>query len=385
MSARPGEHAPAARAAGRAASRPGPAPAQAARPWRDYWQLVPVALLMYALVAIDRFRRGAQAAGLVNAVTINRLSRPIGGRAALAMNHWLTGHPVPAAAAAAYYMVLQVLVTAAAGIWLFGSGHPSYRRHRDTLVVTGVIGLVAFWVHPVVPPRMLPGYHDTVEAIGPLFSHLLETKAADAFASFPSLHVTWALWVALVGQDLLRRRIWRAAVWAYPAATTIDVLATANHYVLDAIAAPAVLAAGYGTVVALPALARHAHLPRRARPPRPPAAGPPESCTPPLAVGSSPNRVARGCRDVLLRAAADARAERPWAVPGRPARPSLKPASAHPKTCPVSRTPQTAAGHAASARSPPGPGVTGPAAPHGCSSVPFPVNHECRGATVIAR
>ena len=224
MSARPGEH---ARAAGRAASRPAPAPARAARPrpWRDHWQLVPVALLMYALVAVDRFRRGAQAAGLVHAVTINRLSRPVGG-AALAMNHWLIHHLVPAAAAAAYYMVLQVLVTAA-GIWLLGSGHPSFRLHRDALIVTGVIGLMVFWVYPVAPPRMLPGYHDTVDAIGPLFSHQLETKAADAFAAFSSLHVTWALWVAVVCQALVRRRIWRAAVWAYPAATTIDVLATA--------------------------------------------------------------------------------------------------------------------------------------------------------------
>jgi hypothetical protein len=119
-----------------------------------------------------------------------------------------------------------VLVTAAAGIWLFGSGHPSFRLHRDALIVTGVIGLVVFWVYPVAPPRMLPGYHDTVDAIGPLFSHQLETKAADAFAAFPSLHVTWALWVAVVCQALVRRRIWRAAVWAYPAATTIDVLAT---------------------------------------------------------------------------------------------------------------------------------------------------------------
>ena len=145
-----------------------PAPARAARrPWRDYWQLVPVALLMCALVAVDRFRRGAQAAGLVNAVTINRLSRPAGGGGALAMNHWLVHHPVPAAAAAAYYMVLQVLVTAAAGIWLSGSGHPSFRRHRDALIVTGVTGLVAFWVYPVAAPRMLPGYRDTVDAIGP--------------------------------------------------------------------------------------------------------------------------------------------------------------------------------------------------------------------------
>jgi len=186
--ARPGEHAPAARAARR-------------RPWRDYWQLVPVALLMYALVAVDRFRHGAQAAGLVNAVTINKLSRPIGGGAALAMNHWLIHHPVPAAAAAAYYMVLQVLVTAAAGIWLFGSGHPSFRLHRG---------------------------------------------------------------------------------------------------------------------------------------------------------------------------AADARAARPWSAPGCRAGLGIKPASAHPRACPGGQTLQTAAGYAASARSSPDPGVTGPAVRHGCGPAPLP-------------
>ncbi len=54
MSARPGERAPAARP----------------RPWRDYWQLVPIALLAYALVAVERFRRGAQAAGLAHAVNL---------------------------------------------------------------------------------------------------------------------------------------------------------------------------------------------------------------------------------------------------------------------------------------------------------------------------
>jgi hypothetical protein len=41
---------------------------------------VTIALLMCALVAAGRFRHGAQAAGLVNAVTINQLSGPAGRR-----------------------------------------------------------------------------------------------------------------------------------------------------------------------------------------------------------------------------------------------------------------------------------------------------------------
>ncbi|MBO0809728.1 MAG: phosphatase PAP2 family protein, partial [Actinobacteria bacterium] len=84
----------------------------------------------------------------------------------------------------------------------------------------------------------------------------------DQFASFPSLHVAWALWVAIAAGSLLRRRAWRVAVWAYPALTVADVLATANHYLLDVVAAPAVVAAGYAAAAALPALARHVRLPR---------------------------------------------------------------------------------------------------------------------------
>ena len=74
--------------------------------------------------------------------------------------------------------------------------------------------------------------------------------------------------------------------------------------------------------------------------------------------------------------AAGARAARPWPAPGRPARPGIKPARAHPTADPASRTPQAAAGHAASARSPPGPGATGPAARHGCGRRSFPARHE---------
>lgn len=85
---------------------------------------------------------------------------------------------------------------------------------------------------------MLPGFHDTAAAAVPFFSRILESKAADQFGSLPSLHVTWALWVAVASQALVRHRALRAALWAYPALTVLDVIATANHYMLDVITAP---------------------------------------------------------------------------------------------------------------------------------------------------
>ena len=266
MPAPAGNHAPpAAQAGGQAAASP-PAPASARasvrRGWRRYAQLVPVAVVLWALDAVDKFRAGAQAAGLAHAPAIDHASQALGGHVPIVVNQWTSSHPLAAAPATAYYIVLHVLITGTVAVLLLRSGHRSFARHRNALIVTGVIGLVVFWAYPVAPPRMLPGYHDVAAATMPIFHSLLETHAADQFASLPSLHVTWALWAATAAQALLRRRVWRIIVWAYPVATTADVVATANHYLLDALAAPAVLGLGYATATALPVLARRARLPR---------------------------------------------------------------------------------------------------------------------------
>ena len=67
-----------------------------------------------------------------------------------------------------------------------------------------MIGLLAFWFYPVAPPRMLPGYHDITGINVPFFSGFIEGKAADQFAALPSLHVVWALWVAVALSTTLR-------------------------------------------------------------------------------------------------------------------------------------------------------------------------------------
>jgi hypothetical protein len=66
--------------------------------------------------------------------------------------------------------------------------------------------------------------------------------------------------VAVAASVLLRHPALRAAAWLYPAATVADVLATANHYLLDVITAPAVLLLAYA-IAAASALARQLGLP----------------------------------------------------------------------------------------------------------------------------
>jgi hypothetical protein len=158
------------------------------------------------------------------------------------------------------------------GVVLIWRRAPHFSLHRNALIIVTGIGLAAFWFYPVAPPRMLPGYHDIIRTAVPLFANVVESKGADQFASLPSLHVAWALWVAVSCTGMLRHPAAQAAIWLYPVATTLDVMSTANHYLLDVITAPVILLMAYG-IAAIPALARflvgkYGHLrPELVRPP----------------------------------------------------------------------------------------------------------------------
>jgi hypothetical protein len=229
--------------------------ATARHPALRYLQIIPVAIVLWGLDDAVRFRADAAIDGIRNAPAVDTISNELGGSFARAWNAWLSLHAVLGTAAAWYYIVVQGAVTGIVGIWLLWRRTPSFWLHRNALIACNVIGLAAFWFYPVAPPRMLPGYHDVTGTSVPVFSGLIEGKAADQFASLPSLHVTWALWVALAAWSVLRQPALRLLVWLYPVATILDVLATANHYWLDVILAPGVLVLAYA-MAAAPVLAR---------------------------------------------------------------------------------------------------------------------------------
>lgn len=113
-----------------------------------------------------------------------------------------------------------------------------YRPARNALVLTNVVGLLVFFLYPVTPPRLLGppfSFHDSVAAAGFGVSHGAPVPA-NAYAAMPSLHCAWALWVAFVILASSRRRWLGALAFLYPLATGYAVMATANHYLLDAVA-----------------------------------------------------------------------------------------------------------------------------------------------------
>ena len=128
----------------------------------------------------------------------------------------------------------------------------AYRPLRRTWWVMNGVALGGFYLYPLAPPRLLPGggFTDTVIDVGVWGSWANDSVAAasNQYAAMPSLHAGWAIWCG-VAVALLSTRPWaRAVAVAYPVATVLVTLLTANHYLLDAVAGAGVLALALAAV-----------------------------------------------------------------------------------------------------------------------------------------
>jgi PAP2 superfamily len=169
------------------------------------------------------------------------------------LNAELTVRPALAIPACFAYASLHNLVTLSVLGWLWLRRSAAYPAARTALVVTTLLGLAGFWLVPVAPPRMLPGFTDTMLAYGDYgwwgsaadpssgLAHL-----TNQFAAMPSLHVGWAAWCGWYVLRLARRWWPRVLGAGYPVLISVVVIGTANHYLLDVVAGMAVLAAGVG-------------------------------------------------------------------------------------------------------------------------------------------
>jgi len=168
-------------------------------------------------------------------------------------------------AANTYYATVHFPATVLFLVWLYGRRPHHYLWSRRILAVLTGGALALHLLFPLAPPRMLPaaGLVDTGQVYGPtVYGATPATDTmANQFAAMPSLHVGWAVMVA-VGLIVATRSRWRWLWLLHPAITLLVVVGTANHYWLDAIVAVALLAVAFAAL-RLPRAARStsAHLP----------------------------------------------------------------------------------------------------------------------------
>jgi hypothetical protein len=130
-------------------------------------------------------------------------------------------------------------------VWLFVVHRERYGRIRWVLALT-IAGCLAIQTIPVAPPRFLPElgfvdaglmYHLSVYGAG-------GSGISNELAAMPSLHVGWAVLVAIAAVAVGTSR-WRWLVVAHPVLTVVAVVATANHWWLDGVVAVMVMGIAY--------------------------------------------------------------------------------------------------------------------------------------------
>ena len=170
---------------------------------------------------------------------------------------WATSQTWLIDAASWMYLNSHFLVTTCtlAFVYLFRNEH--FYWVRNMFMVAMAIALVGYVVFPTAPPRLMPewGFVDSVSDFTGVNTDTSGVSAlVNPFAAVPSMHVCFAL---MLGLSMLRmaRRKSAEVVWGlYPAMVAFVVVATGNHWVLDAVAGA--LVAGVSAVAAQLCFAR---------------------------------------------------------------------------------------------------------------------------------
>jgi hypothetical protein len=158
------------------------------------------------------------------------------------IQHAFLGHPLLVQALNLYYASLHFVVLIGCLVWVYARHRRQYPQVRITVVLFTAGSLLIQFL-PVAPPRMLQGdgMVDTAARYGQSVYGSVGGFNADQLSAMPSVHVGWALLVALVAVQVSRSR-WRWLALGYPLLTLLAVVVTANHFWLDGIAAALVLA-----------------------------------------------------------------------------------------------------------------------------------------------
>jgi PAP2 superfamily len=191
-----------------------------------------------------------------NARTLVDAERAMGLFFEPGLQEWAQRHDWLLTPANWMYVNSHFVITTTFLIWLYLARNHAYYFVRNMFMIAMGLALLGYVSYPTAPPRFLPewGFTDTVAG----FVGESAARSADVlynpFAAVPSMHVAFALMIAIPAIMLVRWRLLRC-LWAlYPALVTYVVVVTANHFWLDA--ALGVLVAAISAAAAYAALGR---------------------------------------------------------------------------------------------------------------------------------
>jgi hypothetical protein len=221
------------------------------------WTLEAVLLLgLYLAGELARgVARGGAATAEAHAASIARLERHLHLFDEATIQH-VAGHVSGLPTLLGYaYVSVHLAGTAAVLVWVYRRRRHAYAGLRNTLALATGLGVAGYALFPTAPPRLAGlGITDTVSRATSLdLDSTLVSSLYNPYAAVPSMHIAYSLIVGVAIVRLARRPVWRAAGVLYPVFVLFVIVATGNHFFVDAAA---------GAAVAVSALAATALAPR---------------------------------------------------------------------------------------------------------------------------
>jgi PAP2 superfamily len=152
------------------------------------------------------------------------------------------------------YLTLHLIVTIGVLLWFHQRRPAAFPFVRTALLVASGLALAGFLAFPTAPPRLAGiGVVDTVSNAHVDLNHGLVSSVYNPYAAIPSMHVGYALIVAASVYWYSRRTLVRAIAPFYPPFVLLAVVATGNHFFLDAAAGALVAGLAIGVAALLSA------------------------------------------------------------------------------------------------------------------------------------
>jgi membrane-associated phospholipid phosphatase len=100
----------------------------------------------------------------------------------------------------------------------------------------------------MAPPRLLPslGFVDTLDKYLKLNSSSLPAFLVNQYAAMPSFHVGWTFLIGMATFRIAKTWWLKLVGILLPLLMLVTVIATANHFILDAIAGAVLVSLSYG-------------------------------------------------------------------------------------------------------------------------------------------
>jgi len=219
-----------------------------ARAWREL-ALLGAVYLLYTQTRL--LTGGSHEQAMSNARAVLKAERGLGLAPERWLNHLFSARQYLAIPSDYAYASLHYVVTLAVVIWLWRAHPRAYLAGRRTLVTATLVALLGYWLLPLAPPRMLPGFVDTMARYGG-YGWWGDSASApkglgaltNQLAAMPSLHVGWAIWCGWQLWRHAKHGISRTFGVVYPLLAVVVVIGTGNHYLADAVAGLVVLLVG---------------------------------------------------------------------------------------------------------------------------------------------